>query len=314
MAKSIDIVAIGEPLMEFSELCGEKGRSFLPGLGGDTCNVAVAARRQGARVAYATRLGGDAFGREFVALWEAEGIDHSAVVIDEDAKTGIYFITHGPEGHEFTYWRAGSGSSRMGNEDVPAAMIADARVLHISGISQAISDKACDSCFHAIDLARKAGTAISYDTNLRLRLWPLERARAIIHAAVALSDIVLPGLDDAQQLTGLQTPEEIVDFYLKLGPSIVALTLGKKGTLVATRDARRLIPAHPVEAVDATGAGDMFDGAFLAEWLKTGDPFAAADYANAAAALSTLGYGAIAPMPRRAAVEAFRAERAKAAG
>ena len=153
--------------------------------------------------------------------------------------------------------------------------------------------------------ARAAGRVISYDTNLRLRLWPIERARAIIHAAAAQSTILLPGLDDARQLTGLESADAICDFYLALVPSLVALTMGKDGTLVATREARRHIPARVVKALDATGAGDTFDGAFLAEWLRVGDPFSAAAYANAAAALSTQGYGAVAPIPRRPVVEAF---------
>ena len=93
--------------------------------------------------------------------------------------------------------------------------------------------------------------------------------------------------------------------YLGLGCRIVALTMGKAGTMVADGERVAVIPARPVEAVDATGAGDTFDGAFLAEWLVHGDPFRATAYANAAAALSTLGQGAVAPMPRREAVEAF---------
>src|SRR5690606_17075450 len=113
------------------------------------------------------------------------------------------------------------------------------------------------------------------------------------------------GLDDAKQLTGLDRPEDICAFYLKLGCRIVALTMGKAGTMVATSDRIEVIPARPVAAVDATGAGDTFNGAFLAEWLITQDPFGAPAYANGAAALSTLGQGAVAPMPHREKVEAF---------
>ena len=120
-----------------------------------------------------------------------------------------------------------------------------------------------------------------------------------------LADIARPGLDDARQFTGRESPDDICDFYLGLGPGIVALTLGKEGTLVATPQERRLVPAMAVEAVDATGAGDAFDGAFLSDWLRHGDPFQAVAYANAAAALKTLGLGAVAPIPHRAAVEAF---------
>ena len=157
-------------------------------------------------------------------------------------------------------------------------------------------------------IARAAGVTVSYDTNLRLRLWPLDRARAVIHAAAGLTDILRPGIDDARQLTGLADPDHIVDFYLSIGPKIVALTLGEEGAIVATKERRIHMKARKAKLVDATGAGDMFDGAFLAEYLRTGDPFDAGRYANVAAALSTEGYGAVAPMPRRAAVEAAMQE------
>jgi 2-dehydro-3-deoxygluconokinase len=181
-------------------------------------------------------------------------------------------------------------------------MIEGAKVLHVSGISQAISATAADMVFEAIRLAKTKGITVSYDTNLRLRLWPLARAQAVTNAAMALADIALPGLDDARQLTGLSEPDAIADFYLSHGSSIVAMTLGKDGALVATKAERRRVPSIKVNAVDATGAGDCFDGAFLAEWLATRDPFAAARYACAAAALSATGYGAVAPLPRRADV------------
>jgi 2-dehydro-3-deoxygluconokinase len=158
--------------------------------------------------------------------------------------------------------------------------------------------------FEAFTLAREAGVLTAYDTNLRLKLWPLPRARAIIHAACGMADIVLPGLEDAAALTGLSDPDAIADVYLGLGAKVVALTLGADGSLVATPARReRLVPIE-VAAVDATGAGDCYDGAFLAEYLRTGDAFAAGAYANVAAALSTEGYGAVAPLPRRADVEA----------
>lgn len=298
----MDILCFGEPMVEFNEQAD--GR-YLRGHGGDTSNCAIAAARSGASVGFFTHLGQDAFGDGFIALWTREGIDCSAVRRDEQAHTGVYFVTHGEEGHAFSYLRAGSAASRVRPADVPKAMLRDTKILHVSGISQAISADAADAVFSAIAMVREAGGQVSYDTNLRLKLWPLARARAVIHAAVAMCDIVLPGHDDARQLTGLDDADAIVDFYLGLGPRIVALTLGEDGTLVATADRRERVRAFPAEAVDATGAGDTFDGAFLAELAAGRDPFAAARYANAAASLSTQGYGAVAPMPRREAVEAL---------
>ena len=299
-----EIVCLGEPLLEFNQ---QPDGRYLPGHGGDTSNCAIAAARQGASVGYVTRLGADAFGESFRALWAEEGVDARAVETDPEAHTGIYFVTHDAGGHRFSYFRAGSAASRMSPERLPLDTIAGARILHVSGISQAISASAADAVFAAIEAARSAGVKVSYDTNLRTSLWPLARARAVIHAAVARCHIALPGLDDARQLTGLEDPEAIVAFYLALGPEVVALTLGARGTIVATPTERRHIVGRPVTTVDATAAGDTFDGAFLAEIAAGSGPFAAARYANAAAALSTQGYGAVAPMPRRPEVEAFLA-------
>jgi 2-dehydro-3-deoxygluconokinase len=300
-----DIVCLGEPMLEFNQ---QPDGRYLPGHGGDTSNCAIAAARQGASVGYVTRLGADAFGESFLKLWAEEGVDASAVQILPYAHTGIYFVTHGEDGHRFSYFRAGSAASRMTPESLPLDYVRGAKILHVSGISQAISESAADAVFAAIEAARAAGVLVSYDTNLRLQLWPIERARAITHAAMARCTIALPGLEDADQLTGRREPDAVADFYLGLGAEIVALTLGARGTLVATSAERRSVVGRKVAPVDATAAGDTFDGAFLAEIAAGLDPFEAARYANAAAALSTQGYGAVAPMPHRAEVEAFLAE------
>jgi 2-dehydro-3-deoxygluconokinase len=118
----------------------------------------------------------------------------------------------------------------------------------------------------------------------------------VIHAAIAMADIALPSLEDATALTGLQNSDEICDFYLRLVP-LVVLKCGAEGAILATREARHRLPVHKVAAVDATGAGDCFAGNFLARLLAGDAPLDAARYANAAAALSTTGYGAVAPLP-----------------
>ncbi len=300
---AIDLLCLGEAMVEFNQ--SEDDGRFLQGFGGDTSNVAIAAARQGVPTGYISAVGTDVFGDMLCDLWTREGVSIDHVRRNADAPTGLYFVTHGPEGHEFSYRRAGSAASLMTPSELPATALADAKGLHVSAISQAISSSACDAVFAAIDQVKLSEGFVSYDTNLRLKLWPLDRARAIIHATAEKADILLPGLDDAMLLTGLSTPQDIVRFYLDLGVGIVALTLGDKGVHVATPGRQERIEPYQVAAVDATGAGDAFDGAFLAEYLATGDPFRAAAYANAAAALSVQGYGAVAPIPDRAAVEAF---------
>ncbi|GAB5463218.1 sugar kinase [Hoeflea alexandrii] len=301
-----DILCLGEPMLEFNQ---QPDGNYLPGHGGDTSNCAIAAARQGASVGYVTHIGADTFGNSFMDLWRAEGVNVENIKQVSDAHTGVYFVTHGKDGHEFSYFRAGSASSRMAAADLPVKALESCKILHVSGISQAISDVAADAVFEAIRIVKAAGSKVSYDTNLRLKLWPLERARAVTHAAMAQCDIALPGLEDAEQLTGLSDPDAIADFYLHLGAKIVALTLGAEGTLVATPERRERVKGRRVEAVDATAAGDTFDGAFLARLMAGDPPFEAARYANAAAALSTQGYGAVAPMPYTDKVIAFLNER-----
>jgi 2-dehydro-3-deoxygluconokinase len=303
MSISPAIVCLGEPMIEFNRPRDGDGRHWLQGFGGDTSNAAIAAARQGASVGYLTSLGRDWMGDAFLELWAKEGVDASRVNRHDSAPTGVYFVTHGPKGHKFDFLRKGSAASLMRPEQLPAAYIAGARILHLSAISQAISDDARQVCRAAIDTARAAGARVSFDTNLRLRLWDLDIARRTIHATMTHCDIVLPSLEDSCQLTGLDKPEAIADFYLGLGPSLVALKMGGDGALIAGRDFRLRIPVHPVTMVDATGAGDAFDGAFLARLLAGDDPETAGRYANVAAALSTRDYGAVAPIPRRADVE-----------
>jgi 2-dehydro-3-deoxygluconokinase len=301
-----DLIAIGEALVELNQ--AKDGGPYVQGFGGDTSNAMIAASRLGADAAYFTAVGADRFGQALTELWMREGVDASRIVVSGGAHTGLYFVTHGPDGHAFSYLRAGSAASQIAESDLPVDRLRETKILHLSGISQAISSSAADAAFAAIDIARDAKRLVSYDPNLRLKLWPLRRARAIIHEAMRYCDLALPGLDDAVALTGLSEPEAVVDFYLRLGASVVVLKLGKAGAVVATAKARERIPARAVRAIDATGAGDCFDGAFLAEFVRIADPFAAARFANAAAALSTLGYGAVAPLPRRVEVEAAMAK------
>ena len=123
-----------------------------------------------------------------------------------------------------------------------------------------------------------------------------------MHATMEAVDYAMPGIEDVRVLTGLTEPEAMLDFYLRLGPKVVVLKMGEAGAWLATPDRRVLVPAFPVTAVDATGAGDTFCGSFLARILAGDEPEAATHYAAIAAALKCTGYGAVGPIPRADAV------------
>jgi 2-dehydro-3-deoxygluconokinase len=311
-----EIISLGEPMLEFNAT--EEGslsevKHFSMGWGGDTSNFAIAASRLGADVGYLTRLGDDEFGSSFIKLWQKEGIDTGRVVRDAEAPTGIYFISRKGQAHYFTYYRKNSAASRMTPEFIPNDYIRKAKLLHVSGISQGISTSACDTVFAAITTAKDAGVSVSYDPNLRLKLWPLDRAKAVIHQTVSLADIFLPSLEDATQLTGMHVMEEIAEFYLNLGPKVLVLKLGADGALLAFKEKHKGISQvqtqkfspYKVESIDMTGAGDTFDGAFAVGYLSAWPLEKCMRFANAAAALSTTGLGAVTPMPKADAVAAL---------
>ena len=277
---------------------------YLQGFGGDTSNAAIAATRAGARVAYLTRLGTDRWGDRLMDLWQRENVGTTAVLLETQAPTGMYFVSHDAQGHHFSYARAGSAASRMQLQDLRhwAEPIAQSQWLHLSGISLAISASACDTAFAAMQHARSVGTRVALDSNLRLSLWPLARAQACIRQAVGLCDLFLPSLEDMTALTGLTQASDIIAWSHAQGAAQVVLKLGAEGALASDGQSQRHVPGHAVTALDATGAGDCFAGNLLARLSAGDDLWAATTYANAAAALSVQGFGAVAPLPRREAV------------
>ena len=297
---ALDVLALGEAMVEFNQARADAPDQYLRGFGGDTSNMAIAAARllgNRGTAGFVTRVGDDAFGRMLHELWQREGVDTRGVAVDPGAPTGVYFVTHGPSGHEFSYLRAGSAASRMQPETLPHELVRSARVLHVSGISQAISAGACDTVFAAVAAAGASGTRVSYDPNFRAKLWPVARARAVIMATIGQCDWFLPSYDEAKLLSGYAEAAAIIDWCHALGAPVVALKCGAEGVVVSDGRKREQVAGHRVDCIDATGAGDCFDGAFAVRILDGDTPFAAARYANAAAALATTGFGAVAPLP-----------------
>lgn len=308
MTRGLDIVALGEPLIELT--AEEPGHlkdvtRFCRGWGGDTSNVVVAAARLGARCGYLSCVGGDQFGEAFLELWRGEGVDTSEVYVDAECRTGVYFVSLRPDGErEFTYYRSGSAASRMHPGRLRAEYLRKARILHTSGISQAISDSCRDTVEAAIRLAREAGLTVSYDANARPQLRDSSWLRETFRSTVPLVDILFLSEQDAELLFPQQGIRETMESLADQGPRIVVLARGERGCLLAADGAPPgEVPGWEVEAVDTTGAGDAFAGAFLAEWIRGAEAEEAARLANAAAALSTTGRGAVTPLPRRKDVE-----------
>jgi len=306
--QDFDIAGLGEALIEFNQTVPGQP-DYRQGIGGDTSNAVIAAARAGARVAYLGRYGGaDDFGQLLLQTWRGEGVDVSAMICDAQANNGLYFVRHTDQGHSFSYARQHSAAARMQPDDLAHGMVERARFLHVSGISLGISVSACDTVFAAMARAHAAGTKVCLDANLRPRLWPIARARAILREAIAQCEVFLPGLDDMQLMTGLDQPDAILDWIRRFNDhAVIVLKLGSRGAILDEGGRRSEIAAYKVKSVDATGAGDCFAGNLLARVCAGDDWRQACRYASAAAALSTTGYGAVPPLPRPDQVRALMA-------
>lgn len=304
----LDILAIGEPLVEFTaEETGRLGDAsrFRRGWGGDTSNLVIAAARQGARCGYLTRIGDDEFGRSFLDLWQREDIDTSAVAVVEGACTGVYFVARSEQGErQFTYYRSGSAASGLAAGTVTPGHVEHTRIVHASGISQAVSAGARAAIRQAFSLAHQAGATVSYDANVRPNLCPLDTLLTTFEDTLPDVDVLFLSEHDARLLYPDCPPPSTLRRVAERGPGIAVLTRGNAGCTVYTADVGAVaVPAWPVRAVDTTAAGDALAGAFLAARARGASPEEAARAGNAAAAISTIVLGAVDSLPSAADVE-----------
>ena len=266
----MDAVALGEAMLV---LTPERGGSLADADGlhwsvaGAETNLSIGLARLGHSVAWVSRLGADPFGRKILKHVRGEGVDVSGVRLDPDHPTGIYFKELSPLGTaRVYYYRHGSAASHMEPADIHLDAY-DARYLHITGITPALSAGCCNAVMEAIAQARRLRMQVIFDPNLRLKLWPLETARETVDRIARQTDIVLPGLAEAELLTGLSTPEDIAQHYCDGGAATVVVKLGDEGAYYRSDEDEGYVQAYPVTVVDEIGAGDAFDAGFISGLL-----------------------------------------------
>jgi sugar/nucleoside kinase (ribokinase family) len=261
----IDVITLGETMTAFA--AHEVGaladaQTFTRIAAGAETNVGVGLARLGLKVAWVSRLGRDSFGDYILARVGGEGVDCSAVVIDPGRPTGFMLKSRAPEGQDpvVEYFRRGSAASALSIADFDEARFLAARHLHVTGITPALSPGAAELVEHSMRFMRGAGRTVSFDPNLRPKLWPSREVMAgHLNRLAGLADWVLPGLAEGRTLTGLQTPAEIAAFYLARGAKGVVVKLGAEGAYWHTADAQGTVPGVKVEkVVDTVGAGDGF--------------------------------------------------------
>ena len=301
MSQRAVVGTIGEGLLEVGIDPALAPEHLGRGFGGDAANVAVMAAGMGAEVRVLTRVGEDTAGRLLLDFWRARGVDVSFVGVDPTAPTGLYVNESSPGGdHQFSYHRSGSAASLLNADDLSGEFLEGLDVLHVTGITLAISASAAYAAEAAIERARAAGVAVSFAVNYRPQLAP-DRDRL---AAVARhADVVFVSTEDARGLLGVTSPAEITAALGSHEGELVITDGHDSALLLSGVDEVRVAPP-PVLVVDTAGAGDALAGAYLAGRFGGSDPSRALVLGVAAGALSCRGTGCARTYPPGAEVVA----------
>jgi 2-dehydro-3-deoxygluconokinase len=307
-----DVITLGEAMALFRGDPGEPlrtARRFSRSIAGAESNVAIGLSRLGCAAGWVGRVGDDPLGLGILDTLRGEGVDVSRAIVDDGAFTGVLIRdTHAERRIDVAYARSGSAGSRLAPADLDPAYLASARVLHVTGITPALSPSARDAIQEAVRIAVQAGVVVCFDPNIRRRLWPdLDAARRELLRLAARSQIVLVGHAEATVLTGHDDPVTAAEWLAGQGAAIVAVKLGADGAL-GLRDGERYHgPALAVHVCDPIGAGDAFDAGFLAAWLGGADLRGCIDEGNLAAGLSVQACGDIEGLPYRREMDERRA-------
>jgi 2-dehydro-3-deoxygluconokinase len=260
-------------------------RHFELRVGGAEANTAVGLARLGHTAGWISRVGDDGPGRAILHELRGAGLDLSRVKVDPRRQTGLFVKEIlAFEKTRVYYYRRESAASALSPEDVDADYVRSARWVHLTGITPALSASARAAVERTLALAREAGIPVSFDPNLRLKLWTLEEARQVLLPLMAQCSVVLAGDEELALLMDTEEPRELAARTLALGTPMVVIKQAAKGALVATATAETQVPAFRVERiVDTIGAGDGFNAGFIAARLRGLDAAEAARWGHAAA-------------------------------
>lgn len=305
-----DIVSLGELLIDFTEsgVSSAGMRLFEQNPGGAVTNLLCAASQCGAKTGYIGKVGADMHGAFLKQAMLNAGVDMHALIESEDVFTTLAFVALKPNGErEFSFARKPGADTQLRPDELDRDMLQHTRVFHAGSLSLT-QEPSRSATYEAIDMAKHAGSIISYDPNYRASLWS-SKAEAIryMRSLISVSDIMKVSDEELQLLTSETNPEKAAAVLLDQGVKLAAITLGAEGAYVYIGGGSRHVHGFHSSVVDTTGAGDAFFGGFLYRYLSSGKALKdvtlddAADYArfgNATASLCVERRGGIPAMPK----------------
>jgi len=304
--RNLDVVTFGEAMGLFYPQSARglgEGGPLLQSFGGAESNVAIGLARLGCRAGWFGLLGDDPIGRRILRELRGEGVDVSRVRLTDEAATGLMLRETVRGRLSVYYYRRNSAASLLSPADLDPAYVAQARILHITGITPALSASCRETVREAVRLARQAGVRISFDPNLRLKLWTLEEARPVLLELAKAADYFLPGYEELQMLFDTEDPAEIRTRISELSAITVVKNVDGCNWLYDGRDfyAYPFTPADRV--VDTVGAGDGFAAGFLAGICQGARLDEAVELASLVGSLTVQAVGDWEALPHRAEIE-----------
>jgi len=302
---------MGEALAEFVQVgahapLAEEGTYRGPFASGAPLIFATAVARLGGQSAFLGTVGDDEFGGTIRGFLAQEGVAHGGVAITDALPTSASFVVNHPDGTRSFFFHMRNGAAGVPPPLPDSAFLQHVAWAHINGSCLAMNDAWWQYCIEVARLVREFGGRVSLDPNLRAELASPEEIRALVEPIIDAASIVFPSGEEARLITGAETTAAACA-ALRAAPQNEAVVLkeGADGCTVYSESGTVSTPSLPVEEVDATGAGDTFDAAFLWALQQEACLETAALWANAAGALSVTVTGPIEGAPRRENVAAF---------
>lgn len=281
MTPDFDLITFGETMIRLSTAAGERLEtvsSLNIGIGGAESNVAIALARLGRSTSWLSVLPRNPLGQRIAGELQRHGVDTSHVLWAEqpESRAGVYFLDSGvpPRPTQVMYHRSGSAVSGCDPDAIDPSLVSGARLLHLTGITPALSSSCAEVCRRLIAQAQVATIPISFDVNYRALLWPPEQAALELEPICRAATILICGRTDGRLLFGLEGSDEMMVRRLaeRFGAPITVLTTGEEGATVLVQGQNgdeRLIrePAVAAQVVDKVGAGDAFAAGFIHGYL-----------------------------------------------
>jgi len=313
----IDLVTIGETMaaMAPQEVGSLKYlNNFSKYIAGAESNVAIGVKRLGFNSGWISKLGKDPLGDYVEFFVRGEGVDVSQVGRDKEHRTGLLIKEmHTTKEPKVFYYRDNSAASHLAKKDIDAEYIKNARHLHLTGITPALSKSAQEAFFEALKVARENDLQISFDPNLRLKLWDSrEEMREVMLKIIPQVNVLLPGVEEGEILLGFSDPEKIIKgFYEMMDPgSLIVLKIGAEGALYYQGDQIEHVEPYCVDnIVDLIGAGDAFAAGLITGLLRELSIREAVELANLVGALCITVKGDIEGLPTWEQVEVYQGKK-----